>query len=186
MKKISFLIIFLVTYISFSQNEFQLEVDLGYSFQREMILNNESLKNTSTLGVRFGANYIIMVNDKLYNEIGIYGRFNRGNKKIENLKFTSNSLKIQLPVYLGYKIDDVWRFSLGVGVENNKDFDQIDFKRKYNLRYDFLTKLVFVYDAKVQFSFYTNWMLNSIPDTFTISNPKNGIYLGIILSLGKS
>lgn len=115
----------------------------------------------------------------------MYGKYNRANREIETLEFTSNSLKIQLPLYLGYKIDDTWRLNVGASIENNKDFDEIDFKREDNLRYDLLTKLIYVYNQKLQFSFYTNWMLNSTPDVYTVSSPRNGMYLGVIYKLGK-
>ena len=54
MKKISLFLVLMSTMLSFSQSEFQVEVDLGYAFQSEMILNDESLDNTSAFGVRFG------------------------------------------------------------------------------------------------------------------------------------
>tara|TARA_B110000093_G_C12798279_1_gene337658 strand:+ start:57 stop:602 length:546 start_codon:yes stop_codon:yes gene_type:complete len=172
--------------LSFSQSEFQVEVDLGYAFQSEIILNDESLDNTSAFGVRFGVNYLKMFNDKIYMETGLYGKYNRGNRRIETLEFTSNNLKIQLPLYVGYKINNTWKFSVGASIENNKDFDNIDFKREDNLRYDLLTKLVYVYNNKIQFSFYTNWMVNFTYDVYTISSPKNGLYLGVIYQLRKT
>jgi hypothetical protein len=186
MKKISLLIVLMSTMLCFSQSEFQVEVDLGYAFQREMILNDESLDNTSAFGVRFGVNYLKMFNDKIYMETGLYGKYNNGSREIETLSFTFNSLKVQLPLYAGYKINDTWKFSVGTSIENNKDFDNIDFKREDNLRYDLLTKLVYVYDNKMQFSLYTNWMLNSTYDIYTISSPRNGVYLGLIYQLWKT
>jgi|TARA_B110000240_G_C13484515_1_gene446785 hypothetical protein len=186
MKKISLFLVLMSTMLSFSQSEFQVEVDLGYAFQSEMILNDESLDNTSAFGVRFGVNYLKMFNDKIYMETGLYGKYNRGNRRIETLEFTSNNLKIQLPLYVGYKINNTWKFSVGASIENNKDFDNIDFKREDNLRYDLLTKLVYVYNNKIQFSFYTNWMVNFTYDVYTISSPKNGLYLGVIYQLRKT
>lgn len=89
------------TTFSFSQNEFQIEVDLGYVFQDEIILNDESLDNTGAFGLRFGVNYLKMLNDKIYLETGLYGKYNRGKRQIETLEFTSNNLRIQLPLYVG-------------------------------------------------------------------------------------
>jgi hypothetical protein len=186
MKKISLILFLMSSIFTFSQSEFQIEVDLGYAFQSDMMLNNENLENTSAFGVRLGINYLKILYDKIYLETGLYGKYNRGNKEIEPLEFTSNSLKIQLPLYAGYKINDTWKFSIGASIENNKDFDEIDFKRENNLRYDLLTKLVYTYTNKIQFSFYTNWMLNNSLDVFTVSTPKNGMYIGMIYQLGKT
>ncbi|WP_412986343.1 outer membrane beta-barrel protein [Pontimicrobium sp. IMCC45349] len=185
MKKISLLLFLMSTMFTFSQSEFQVEVDLGYAFQTDMMLNNENLEPANAFGIRLGVNYLKTLNEKLYLETGLYGKYNRANREIETLEFTSNSLKIQLPLYLGYKIDDTWRLNVGASIENNKDFDEIDFKREDNLRYDLLTKLIYVYNQKLQFSFYTNWMLNSTPDVYTVSSPRNGMYLGVIYKLGK-
>jgi len=186
MKKISLLLVLISTMQSFSQSEFQVEVDLGYAFQSEMILNYESIDNTSAFGVRFGVNYLKMFNDKIYVETGLYGKYNRGNRRIETLEFTSHNLKIQLPLYIGYKINNAWKFSVGASIENNKNFENIDFKTEDNLRYDLLTKLIYVYNNKMQFSFYTNWMINFTYDVYTISSPKNGLYLGVIYQLLKT
>ena len=185
MKKISLLLFLMSTMFTFSQSEFQVEVDLGYAFQTDMMLNNENLEPANAFGIRLGVNYLKILNEKLYLETGLYGKYNSANREIETLEFTSNSLKIQLPLYLGYKIDDTWRLNVGASIENNKDFDEIDFKREDNLRYDLLTKLIYVYNQKLQFSFYTNWMLNSTPDVYTVSSPRNGMYLGVIYKLGK-
>lgn len=186
MKKACLLISLISTLLSTSQSEFQVEFNLGYAFQNEVVLNDESLDNKNALGVRLGINYLKMINSKLYAETGLFGKYNRGNREIETLEFTSNSLKVQLPLYIGYKFNDTWRFSLGASVENNKDFDEIDFKREQNLRYDLLTKLVYAFSDKIQFSFYTNWMLNNTFDVYTISSPRNGLYLGLIYKIGKN
>lgn len=45
---------------------------------------------------------------------------------------------------------------------------------------------MYAYNTKIELSFYTNWILNSTPDTFTISSPKNGVYLGVIYQLWKT
>ncbi len=186
MKK-KLLILFISFYIpSFSQSEFQIELNLGYAFQNDIMLNNESLKSTDAFGFRLGANYLKVINNSFYLETGLYGKYNRAHREIETLRFISNSLKAQLPLYLGYKISEEWKFSLGASLENNKDFDEIDFKREDNLRYDLLTKLIYGYNKKIQFSFYTNWMLSCSPDIYTMSSPKNGVYLGVIYQLVKN
>ena len=186
MKKVSLLLALMSTILSYAQSEVQVEVDLGYTFQEEMTLNDEILDNKGAFGVRFGANYLKRITNKFYAETGFYGKFNTGKKKIENLTFSSYSLKVQLPLYAGYKINDTWRISLGVSLENNKDFNKIDFTTEDNIRFDLLTKLVYRYNTKIQFLFYTNWMLNSTYDAYTISSPKNGVYFGVIYQLWDS
>ena len=52
MKKISLVLVLMSTMFSFSQSEFQIELNLGYAFQREMILNDENLDNKSAFGLQ--------------------------------------------------------------------------------------------------------------------------------------
>ena len=58
MKKISFILFLMTSMFTFSQSEFQIEVNLGYAFQTDMTLNNESLENNSAFGLRLGVNYL--------------------------------------------------------------------------------------------------------------------------------
>lgn len=185
MRKLCLIIVCASSIFTYANSKFQVEVDLGYAFQNQMMLNDENLEKTGAWGIRFGANYLKIINTGFYIETGLYGKYNRGNKVMSNLEFTSRSLRVQLPLYAGYEINEAWKFSIGASVENNKDFDIIDMKTEDNLRYDLLTKLIYKHSEKIHFSFHTNWMLSSIPETYTISNPKNGIYIGAIYQLGK-
>jgi len=183
MKKISLLLIIFCPFISFSQSEFQVELNLGYTFQGEIEFDNQEIEETGAFGMRFGFNYLYYFNNKFFLETGMFGKYNRGQVEIETLEITYNSLRGQVPLYAGYVINDMWKFNIGASIENNKDFDEIDFKSDNNLRYDLLTKIIYSYNTRLEFSFYTNWMINDIPDFSTFSNPKNGLYLGVIYKL---
>lgn len=185
MKKINLLLLLLLGLSTFSQNKFELESNFGISFQSKMMINSENLDNTNAFGLRFGVNYIKKIKNKFDIEIGLYGKYNKNKNEIENTKFTSNSLKFQLPLYISYSINKIWKINIGASVENNRDFNNIDFKREDNLRYDFLTKLIYNFNAKINFALYSHWMLNQVSDTFTINTPRNGIYLGVIYKLSK-
>ena len=83
-------------------------------------------------------------------------------------------------------MNEVWKINIGASVENNRNSDNIDFKLEDNLRYDFLTKIIYIFNENIHFSLYSNWMLHNVSDAFTISNPRNGFYLGVIYQLGKN
>lgn len=186
MKKISLLFALLTNLYTFSQSKVQFELNIGTAFQKEIIINNESLEKTNAFGIRFGVNYLKSIYKKIYIETGIYSKYNYSSNEIETTKFTSNSLKIQLPLYLGYKLNEVWKINIGASVENNRNSDNIDFKLEHNLRFDFLTKIIYIFNENIHFSLYSNWMLHNVSDAFTISNPRNGLYLGVIYQLGKN
>ena len=185
MKKTAFLISFFSTIICVSQTQLQFELNLGYSFQGQTILDNQSLENNDALGLRLGINYLIPISKNLYIETGIFGKHNKAKNKIETLEFRTDNIRLQLPIYFGYMINKRWETSLGVGIENNKDFKRMDINREDNLRYDLLTKLIYTYNKNIKFSFYSNWMLNSFPDVYNIVSPRNGIYLGVIYHLNR-
>jgi len=166
-----------------SQNQFKVEFDVGYAFQGDTKINNESLGVTDALGLRLGINYQKALYKKIFFEAGLFSKYNRSKNTIENLTFISNSLKLQLPIYISYKLNKNWDLSLGVSIENNKDFSDFELSREYNMRYDFLTKIVYNYTKKLSFSFYTNWAVSELPDYYTISSPKNGIYFGVAYNL---
>ncbi len=185
-KNIVFLLTLLIATNSFSQSEFQAEVDLGYAFQGDLMFNDDRLSDSNAFGVRFGLNYLHPIKNNFFFETGLYGKYNTSSREIETVEFSTNSLKLQLPLYAGYRINETWRANIGVSVENNKDFEDFFFRTENNLRYDLLTKLVYSYTEKIDFSFYTNWILSSIPDEFAISSPRNGVYLGVIYQLKKA
>jgi len=63
-----------------------------------------------------------------------------------------------------------------MSIKYNRDFDDFHEDIEYNLRYDFLSKLVYNCKSKICFSFYTKCLANHIPGAFTIISPRNGIY----------
>ena len=185
MKKLGFLISFLSTIICISQTQLQLELTLGHSFQQEIRLDNQILERNNALGLRIGINYLIPVNNNLYLETGMFGKYNKGKNKIETLEFTTTNVRLQLPIYFGYRINKKWKLALGIGIENNKDFKMMNIKKEDNLRYDLLNKIVYTYNKKIKFTLYSNWMLSSFADVYNIVSPRNGIYLGVIYDLNR-
>ncbi|MDO6490080.1 MULTISPECIES: outer membrane beta-barrel protein [unclassified Cellulophaga] len=186
MRKIYFLALILFAFNSYAQHQFNAELNLGYSFQEKTEINNQDTNSVDALGVRLGLNYQQVILKQAYFEVGTFLKYNRSGNGIEGLDFTADNLKFQVPLYFGYNINEKLKVSAGVGIENNKDFSDIDFKRKENLRYDFLTKFVYDYGQKMKFSLYTHWSLSKTSDIYTISSPKNGIYLGVIYPLIKN
>lgn len=162
------------------RSQFQIELNLGYAYQNTMMLDNQKLNNPDAFSLRLGLVYQKHVFKKMYIETGLFGKFNRGKKSLDKLNFISNNLSLQIPFYLGVIGNRKWKYGLGISLENNKNFNKIDFSREDNLRYDFITKIEYTYTKKIHFSFLTNWELTNSPDIYNINNPKNGLYIGVI------
>ena len=186
LKKLIIIILLFCTTISYSQNEFQIESNLGFLYQKDITLNNEKIKSTGDFGARIGANYLRRFNNNMYLETGLFLKYATGSYKIETIDFTFNSIRMQVPLYVGYQINDLWRFNLGASVENNKDFEDLAFFLEENLRYDFLVKVAYNYSELLDFTFYANTMVSNTKDINTLTSPRNGIYMGVIFKLPNS
>lgn len=184
MKRLLLLLFFLHTGFLYAQSSFDVEFGLGYAYQNKLIAPQPNLYNDDAIGLRFGANFSQTIRGILYFETGLFGKYNRGQKSTELVNFTSHNFRIQMPLLLGIKPIDRWQLSAGVGLENNRDLNDINlFKKHKNIRYDLLTKLSYSYTRRVFFSMYTNWSLSKSPDIYSVSSPENGVYLGVIYKL---
>ncbi len=172
--------------ISYSQNEFQIESNLGFLYQKDISINNEILKSTGNFGARIGANYLKKFDSNMYFETGLFLKYTTGTYKIETVDFNFNSIRLQVPFYVGYQINDLWRFNLGASVENNKDFEDLAFYLNENLRYDFLVKVAYNYSDLLDFSLYANTMVSKTKDINTLTSPRNGVYIGVIFKIPNS
>ncbi len=175
----------LIPILSFSQHEFQTEISLGYGFQKRAVFTNQTVDQPHTISSRFGVSYLHNFYKGAYFELGLFGIYHRAHYKNQSLRFNSHRLNMQVPIYLGYEVTDKVKLSAGVGIQNNKNFKEIDFKADNNIRYDLITKLVYGLNDNLQLSIYNNWMISKSPDLYTFNSPKNGIHLGLIYSFKK-
>ena len=186
MKRIIIIASFLISMQAFSQVRVQFELDMGIGFQPEIELDNQLLKSTETFVTRFGSNLQIPVYKKFYTEIGLFGIYNYGGDEIEQVEFKSHNLSMQIPIYIGYEINKKWQANIGLGFENIRDFEDFDFREKYNIGFDFLTKVIYRHTDQLHFTLNTYWTLSSIPTTYDLYKPENGVLLGVIYQLKKN
>jgi hypothetical protein len=182
-KYLFFIFLLASSTLSFSQHEFQIETNLGLLFQKEIDLNNEKLESTGKPGMRIGINYLRTLNKSLYLETGSFLKYTSGTYQLETVTFKYATISFQVPLFIGYRINDMWKLSIGASVENNKDFEDIALVLEENLRYDFVTKIVYTYSTLLDFSLYANSMFSKTQAINTLTRPKNGIYLGVIFKL---
>lgn len=179
-----FSLIILNTTSGYAQEGFNIEFGIGYAFQNETTPDKLDFYDTNTLGIRFGGTYQKGLTHTFLFEMGLIGKYNRGQRETELVNFVSHNFRIQLPLYLGFKPVNKFIFKAGVGVENNRDLNDLDFSRKdHNLRLDVLTKINYLYSKKISFSLYSNWSMSNAPGVYTINSPDNGVYLGIAYQL---
>lgn len=182
MKKVLIISLLFISTLSFSQNSFQIEMNLGYPFQRNVFFDDQELEEPFALGTRFGVNYVKSIGD-FYFEVGLFTSVIWAKRQVNALDYSSYNVSVQIPVYLGYQLSDSWKISSGIGVQNNKTFEDFNIQEDDNFRVDLLVKLVYLLNNKVHLSLFSNWLVSDSPDVYQIPNPRNGIYVGIIYSL---
>ena len=182
MKKISFFLflLFVCNPYSYAQEGVSLILGLGYSFQNNSSLNQSDFYDTDTFSVRFGGNYQRNLAKKLIVESGLIGKYSRGAKETELINFVSHNFRIQLPIYLGIKASTRFKVLVGIGIENNRDLEDINlFNKDHNLRLDFINKIDFSYSERIHVNAYSNWSVGKSPILYSIGNPDNGIFIGL-------
>ncbi len=159
---------------------------LGYSFQNNTTSVQSDFYDTDTFSFRLGGNYRTGLTNKLFIESGLIGKYSRGEKETEVVNFVSHNFRIQLPVYFGIKASSRFSIMMGIGIENNRDIKDINlFNKDHNLRLDFINKINFLYTERVHFNVYSNWSVSKSPILYSISNPDNGIFIGLSFHFGK-
>lgn len=180
MQKIIVFILIFYVHTSYGRSNVQLELNIGNTFQSELLFNNQIIDHPSALAIRFGGNIQIPLTPNIYFETGATTKFIRGKYESETVYFKSKSLKLQLPLLLGFHLSPKWSINIGSSIENNLDFNKIDFVAANNFRCDFLTKVIYHFSDAIHLSFLTNVMMSNLPDLYTISNPRTGMYIGLI------
>lgn len=170
---------------AFGQARMQFELDLGIGFQHELELNDQPVKRPLTFIYRIGTIINIPIYERFYSEAGVFGYFSYGSSEIEEVEFTSYNFSVQIPLYVGYNLNEKWRANLGLGLKNIRDIDDIHASKGYNVGLDFLTKIVYQYSDQVHFTLVSNWSLSDAPDFYFLSKPKNGIFVGMIYQLNQ-
>ncbi len=185
MNRLLIILFIFITFHTYCQTKFQFELDMGIGFQSEIKLDDQVLKSTQTFVTRFGSSVQIPIYDKFYTEIGLFGIYNYGSDEIDQVRFKSHNFSMQIPLYIGYLINEEWKINLGIGFENIRNFDDFDFREKYNMGFDLLTKIIYQYTDQLHFTLNSYWTLSNVPAIYNISKPKNGVLLGVIYQYKK-
>lgn len=175
-------LLILGTYFSNAQTKINAEINTGLGFQNKISIDNQKISNNA-FSTRFGANIQIPIYKKIFVETGIYGLTNSGKKEFKTHTLKHNSLHMQFPLFVGYTIKDKWQVQLGLAIQNERNFDEINVNQIENLRVSFINKVNYAYNKKVNFHFYTNWSLEDTPDVYAATFSKNSIQIGVSYTL---
>tara|TARA_B110000967_G_C18617089_1_gene426904 strand:- start:170 stop:742 length:573 start_codon:yes stop_codon:yes gene_type:complete len=164
---------------SWGQNNFSIPLKIGYGFNSSISLNEDETSNVNGIIIQSGLEYEFKIYKNLFAETGLAGRAILASGKTENSSYKAKTLRLRLPVKLGWTISEKWKVASGIAIQNNKDFITIDLREKYFWRYDLL------FEGK--YNWVKNWFgvasinyeLRNLPNAYFINDPRFVISLGV-------
>ena len=166
-----------------AQKHFSAEILTGVGFNKNLTLVNENVENYNAFTTQVNANYQFKLYKKLFAETGIGAQwyFSSGDVGVSNFKATS--LRLNLPLIIGYRFFNKVSIGTGVALSNNKDFDDFDFRANHNIRTSLLIKGNYALKNNIDLLLVAKQNLSNIPDLYLLNQPGFDISVGISYKL---
>ncbi|MET2986198.1 hypothetical protein [Aureibaculum conchae] len=183
MKKVLILFFTLLIQQSFSQKKFSIEVLSGFGYNKELTLVNEEVDNDNVTTFQLNANYNFKVFKKVFVETGVGAQwfFSSGGVRVSQFKTTS--LRLKIPVLIGYNLFKKTNVYTGVALFNNRDLNTFDSKKNFNFRTSLLVKGSYSIKNNLDIIFLLQKNLSRIPDLYFLNQPYIDISAGISYKL---
>lgn len=184
MKQILLLTFALIVFQSnYAQKHFSIEFLTGVGFNKNLTLVNENVENYNAFTTQINANYQFKLYKKLFAETGIGAQwyFSSGDVAVSNFKATS--LRLNIPFIVSYPICTKASIGIGALLSNNRDFDDFDFNKNYNLRTSALLKGKYSIKNDIDLILLAKKNICNIPDLYLINQPNFEISIGISYKL---
>lgn len=164
---------------SWGQSNFSIPLKIGYGFNSSINLNEDKINHASGLIIQTGVEYEFKIYKHLFIETGIGGRAIRAYGKTKGNSFEAKTLRLRLPIKIGWAISEKWKAASGIAFQNNKDFTTIDLREKYYWRCNFLLEGKYNWTKEMFLVANINYELRDLPDAFFINDPRSVISFGI-------
>lgn len=165
--------------IGFGQLALHSEFAAGYGFNAsEFQLDQKNVKGirsavfsaeatlSAPLGLRFSA------------ATGMGGRFIASRGNVGSSQYGSRSLKVYVPVLLGYCVGKNTTVMTGLLVRNNKDVNNMHIRSSHNLRFDYVLKVRYIVSPGWALTLNTGYDLG-VPRVFLLQDPKLSVQAGL-------
>ncbi len=178
------IILLLFSWISIqAQPGFYFSVKNGFGFNPDLELNNQPIKNTNAFSLDLEGTYKFKVISKVHFEIGLSGRAIFLSGEIEDINFNSKTLRLLVPIKIGYQLNDNWGLSSGLTFQNNKDFVNIDFREPYFWRVNYTLGSRYLIRKRWFLVGEYNYGLRGVSDPYLVNDPKNVFLVGVAIRI---
>ena len=123
--------------------------------------------------------YEFRIYKKLYGETGLNGRAIFATGKIRGNSYNAKTLRLRLPIKLGWTISEKWKVASGIAIQNNKDFTLIDLREKYFWRCNLLLEGKYDWKRKWFLVANMNYELRKLPDAYFLNDPRLFLTVGV-------
>lgn len=179
MRKITLLLFFVISQISFSQKKFTVDVLTGFGFNNNFTILDEKVENYSSSTTQINFNFRQNILKNLFVETGVGGQLNFSSGSIKLSKFKSTTVRLNLPITLGFTAFKKIDFTGGLVLSNNRDFDNFNQNENDNFRLSFLSKNYYPLNKKLNIVFTLMHNLSNTPNSYLVNQPSTSILLGV-------
>jgi hypothetical protein len=164
---------------SWGQNNFSIPLKIGYGFNSSISLNEDETSNVNGIIIQSGLEYEFKIYKKFFAETGLAGRAIFAFGGTENSTYKAQTLRLRLPIKLGWTISEKWKVASGIAIQNNKDFTTIDLREKYFWRCNLLFEGKYNWVRNWFWVANINYELRDLPNAYYLNDPRLIISLGI-------
>lgn len=164
---------------SWGQSSFAIPLKIAYGINSPINLYQDTVGYASGMIIQSGITYELSIRQKFFVETGIAGRVIFAFGKIKGNCFDARTLRLRIPVKLGYNLSNKWKIASGITLQNNKDFGRTDIREKHFWRCNLLLEGKYNWKKKWLWIAHLNYELRNLPNAYFINDPQLILGLGI-------
>lgn len=166
-----------------AQKQFSAEILTGLGGGKPLAILSENIEDYRVFTTQVNASYRFKMVHDFFVETGLGAQwyFSSGGVGISN--FRSTSLRVNLPLLIGYPIHGKISVGAGAILSNNTDWADFDFRANYNLRVSLLLKGAYTLNNRFDLLLIGRQNVSNIPDLFLVNQPSFDLSLGVSYNL---
>ena len=166
-----------------AQTKYNVEAHVGYAYNDALHINQEKINSNTVVMTQLGVNVQIPIYRGIYGETGIYGKLYFSSGEVGESKYKGKTLRLDIPLLIGYHFFEKYRVASGVSFSNNRDFEDVNISMEDNMRINFLLKGSYAFNKKWQIVSLFQYNMRKSPDFYLLNEPKSTVSIGVSYTL---
>lgn len=131
------------------------------------------------IGYQLGAGYQYYYKQKYFVNTGVFMSQTFIKAKINDIEVNGTKYGLSLPIELGIRFLDKWETSLGISIQNNRDFSDFDINSSDNVRFNFLVSASYWINDKWKTDLKFSRIISDSATSLLLTNYTSHFYLGV-------